>query len=211
VISPADHYAKQLLGSGADRWLFARGIWSQSIFGWKLGYVGKALKGDEAFVGCLTIPYYDGLGRERPEAMRFRPLYVNPRAKYLNRSGAPHHLFGLMYTDYPKVYVAEGEIDAITLWQTGRKAVGVAGADAWRKPWRWLFRNCEEVIVVFDNDMEKDRPDGRKVNAGQSGAGQVYRALESLGLHVRNVKLPQGHDVNSLYIADRKKLEGVLG
>ncbi len=209
--SPADHYFNQLVSSGADRWLSARGIWANTIIAWKLGYVGKPLKGDEKYMGCLSIPYFDGLGRERADAMRFRPLYPNPPVKYLSRDLAKPHLFGLLYTNYPKVYVAEGELDCITLWQTGRKAVGVAGTNAWHKEWRWLFRNCEEVVLVFDNDPDRLRPDGTKVNVGQIGAAQVFRGLESLGIHVRNVKLPQGEDVNSLYLKDRKLLEERLG
>ena len=207
-LNRAEHYAAQLAGSGADAWLAKRGLWAVSIIEWKLGYVRVPLPGDEDYVGCLTIPYFDGLGRER--GMRFRPLYANPVAKYLSRDGERPHLFAPMYTEYPRVYIAEGELDAITLWQTGRKAVGIQGTNAWRNEWRWLFRHCEEVALVFDNDPEKLRPDGTKVNAGQLAASKLYRDLEGLGLSVRNVKLPVGYDVNALYVADRARLEKLL-
>lgn len=209
VTPRADYYHAQLVGSGAELWLARRGIWAVSVIDWRLGYVRQPLEGDERFVGCLTIPYFDGLGRER--GMRFRPLYANPPAKYLSRVDDRPHLFAPMYTECPKVFVAEGEIDTITLWQTGRKAVGVPGASAWQESWKWLFRNCGEVVLVFDNDLEKVRPDGTRVNPGQLAASRVYRDLESLGLSVRNVRLPVGHDVNSLCLADRRLLEDLLG
>jgi len=197
-VSPARFYHEQLLGSGADRWLFDRRIWADAILGWQLGFVEKPLKGDEDYVGCLTIPYFDGLGRER--TMRFRPIADRPHPqKYLSRPKDPAHLFGVQYSDYPKVYITEGELDAIVLWQLGRKAVGVPGASLWKPVWKWLFRNTEEVVLIMDGD-----------DAGQTGAGKIYRSLESINVPVRNVRPPGGHDVNSLFIADPKELERLL-
>jgi len=193
----ADFYHQQLVGSGKLDWLVRdRKISLKAIKAFKLGYVGKpAVEDHERFVGCVSIPYFDANDHER--SIRFRTFRDHP--KYLSQSGDEPHLFAVRYSEEPKVFVTEGEIDAVTLWMTGRKAVGVPGAQTWKPSWKWLFRNCEEVVVVFDGD-----------DSGKVGQAKIMRDLGQT-CYARGVEMPAGMDVNDLFRKSRKHLEALLG
>lgn len=195
-MSFGDYYHQQLLGSGKLDWLIKeRGIGLKAIRAFKLGFVREpAVLEHETYKGCLVIPYYDGRGRER--TIRFRSFRGKP--KYLSLPKSEPHLFAIKYADEPRVFVVEGELDAITIWQSKRRAVGVPGANLWKDEWKWCFRNCEEVIVLFDQDQ-----------AGREGAARIVRSLRQV-VAVRGIELPDEMDVNELYCKDRRLLEGLL-
>lgn len=194
----AEYYHRQLMGSGKLDWLVkSRRIGLKAIRAFKLGYVKHpAIEAHDPYQGMLVIPYLDAYDHER--TLRFRSFNGGP--KYLSMAKARMHLFAVRYTEEPKVYVCEGELDAITIWQTGRKAVGVPGATAWKDQWKWLFRACEEVVVVFDGD-----------EAGGRGATRILRSLNEVASYVRTVEMPPGKDVNDVFRASRKALEEILG
>jgi DNA primase len=178
------------------RWLRNRGLSEDTIWEAQLGFVGVPEPGDERFRGCVVFPYSDGRGNPRPP--RFRHLDPRSPRKYDNRSGSKLHLYGVELTQEPVVYLAEGEIDALTLRQMGKAGIGVPGAKAFKREWRWLFRDCDLVVVVMDPDDEGEKAKARI-------AGQLSQVVD-----VRKVVLPGTSDVNDLYRSDPKLLERLL-
>lgn len=194
-----DEYAAQLWGSPASEYLRRRGLLHSTIQRFNLGFVGKPATGAHArYRGRVSIPYTDGLGRER--GIRYRSLGpTDERYKYLAPKNFSH-LFAVRASDHPVVFITEGEIDAMTLWQLGYRAVGVPGAQVWKDHFKYLFRNVDEAVICFDFDEPKRGPDGRTVNPGQVAAAKIYRSLESAGIVTRAVTLPRGSDVNDCYL-----------
>jgi hypothetical protein len=198
-------------------YLRSRGFSNYTISrkGWNLGVVEKPLPGHERFEGALTIPYRTADGREC--GIKFRWPYRHT-PKYDSVGLDPPRMFAVKFTYAPVVYVVTGELNAITLHQLGLKGVGAPGDNSWHPSWRWLFRDCDEVIVVPDADRDAQEPgvddDGRTIPAtkGIMFRMKVMGSLRGLPPAVRVVNLPPGHDVNSLYLEDRKllrhKLEG---
>lgn len=193
-----DAYHSMLWGSPAAEYLRSRGLLHSTIERFNLGYVAKPAPGHARYRGRISIPYSDGLGRER--GIRYRSLPGGQDPRYLATKGFDH-LFAVRASDHPVVYITEGEIDAMILWQMGLRAVAVPGTQAWKDHYRLLFRNCDEVVICFDSDEPKrDEQTGRmKPNAGQMGAVKVYRSLERLGVVTRSVMLPRGTDINEAY------------
>ena len=191
-----DFYAKQFWSSPAADYLRGRGLLHSTITRFNLGYVGEAARGHHRYRGMVSIPYSDGLGRER--GIRYRALPGREdNIRYLATKGF-NHLFAVRATDHGVVYLCEGEIDAMILWQLGYRAVGIPGANAWQDYHKFLFRNCEEVRIVFDNDTPTRG--GRRQNPGQQAAAKIWRSLERIGVVTQAVMLPAGMDVNEAYL-----------
>ena len=72
---------------------------------------------------------------------------TSPRSPYL----APDAIPRAREAGKP-LYVVEGEIDALSLWRTGRFAIGVPGVQAWHDGWTKQLRGLEHVIVLGDRD-----------------------------------------------------------
>ncbi len=191
-------------------WLRHRGISIETINQWKLGYVRHPLEGHERFQGCISIPYFDAEGGEW--GVRFRRKHGLP--KYDGIAGVEGHLFAGRYSSERVVFITEGEFDCMILHQMRFKAVGVAGANMWKHHWRFMFRACEEIVVVPDADGEPaERLSGgvmRSATKGQLFKAKVMSSLKGLPAHIRVVRLPEGHDVNSLYLEDRDLLRSLL-
>ena len=96
------------------------------------------------------------------------------------------------------MHLTEGEFDAILLEQLGINAVGVPGASTFRDDWRWLFVG-NDVRIIFDADK-----------AGTDSALAVERLLRTVAERVAIVKLPDDHDVSSLFVENPDELWGVL-
>lgn len=194
----AEYYHRQLMGSGKLDWLVKqRRIGLRAIRAFRLGYVGApAVEAHQRYTGMLVIPYLDAYDHER--TLRFRSFNGGP--KYFSLPGARSHLFAVRYSEESKVYITEGELDAITIWQTKRRAVGVPGSTSWKDHWRWLFRSCDEVVVVFDGD-----------EAGKRGTAKILQSLQTVAPYVRAVEMPEGSDVNDVFRSSRSHLEELLG
>lgn len=109
--------------------------------------------------------------------------------KYLGVDGVETRIYNakalVAPTDY--IFVCEGELDAATLTVCGWPAIGLPGANSWKKHYPRLLAGFSKVILVADGD-----------DAGHKLASTFRRALPTSG----NVILcEQGQDVNSTYIA----------
>jgi DNA primase len=206
-----DRYHAAFWASPAAPYLLDRGLLHSTIERFRIGFVSSPAPGHARYRGRIAIPYEDGMGRER--GIRYRKMPDDPHpAKYLGVKGF-NHLFAVRASDYPVVYLTEGELDAMILWQLGYRAVGVPGTQTWQDEWRFLFRNCDEVVITFDNDEPKLDPTTGKVRpgAGQLGAMKVWRSLDKAGVVTRTTNLPRGMDVNeALLELGEKQLRALL-
>lgn len=175
------HYAKHI--AGAEDYLARRGITLADAHTAHLGLVVEPLPGHEQFVNRLAIPYITPTG---VVDIRFRSMY-GEEPKYMGMSGTETRLYNVaaisQATDF--IAVCEGEIDAITLTQKcGIPAIGVPGANSWKRHYSKLLQDFERIYVFADGD-QPGSDFGKKL------------AREVQGVIVIN--MPDGEDVNSIF------------
>ncbi len=175
-------------------YLQGRGLLQNTIAEAKLGYVPPG--GDSRFAHCIAIPYHDAQGRWR--LTRYRHLRPNHPQKYDAPKHSSRHIYGVAQVREPVVYITEGEFDALILRQMGKASVAIPGAQSWDRAWRWLFRDCDLVVVLMDNDEE-----GRK--ASRRVASQIGTVTDVMVLD-----LPQDMDVTDLYLTNPDELRRLL-
>lgn len=173
--------------------LRSRGISHSTADRFGLGRVARG-----RYAGRLTFPYRDGQYRVR--AIRYRSV-DGREPKVINEAGKGLHIFAVRAADEAVGVICEGEIDAMTAWQCGVKAVGIPGANTWKEEWAYLFRNCEVVKVAMDND-----------EAGRKGAHYIGRTIKRIGVDVDLAQLAEGQDINDLYLKEgREAVREALG
>jgi DNA primase len=83
--------------------------------------------------------------------------------------------------------VCEGELDTITMSSCiGIPCIGVPGANSWKKHYTRLLADFERVFIFADGDQP-----------GTEFARSLARELP-----VTIVQLPEGEDVNSMYVSN---------
>lgn len=170
------------------RWLSQRGLSDATIRKYLLGWDG----GRKAIV----IPYLNALG----EVRRLRYRNFEGDTKYIWGQGEKGaHIFHVRATRKPRLWMTEGEFDAMILAQMGFPAVSVPGAKLFKSEWKYLFAYCKQLTCVFDSD-----------EAGLEGAQRVAGILGPMVGDFRNVRLPPGLDVTDLYLQDKTKLEELV-
>lgn len=175
-------------------YLTDRGLSSDYIERYHLGWTGAGYEG--RYTNCISIPYLTGTGELR--GVRFRRL-DDGQPKYLHIKSHKGHLFNVGSVKHHRVYLTEGEFDALILEQMGLPAVGVPGAEAFKQEWKWLFVG-NDVRIIFDAD-----------DAGKQAAGQLNRLLRGVAEETQVVRLPEGEDVSSLYRQNKDTLLQILG
>lgn len=184
-------YQMQLLetteGEKAIRYLASRGLNQKTVESFRLGYVLTPMPGHDLYQGRLAIPYLTPAGIT---TIRYRAL-DDSNPKYLSMPGDQVRIFNPAALANRKVFIAEGEIDAITAVQAGLPTVGLPGANSWIKLWKRCFR-YRDVTVLVDNDDD---------GSGQKMAEKMTEELYGC----RIVKMPKGHDVNSFTVANGEK------
>lgn len=172
-----------------------RGLRPFWIKQFKLGWVQEPARGHERYVGRISIPYLTAHGEVR--GLRFRRI-DGERPKYDGDPGVQAHLFAVRYASERLVYVTEGEFDCMIVHQIGKRAVGVPGANHFKREWRWAFRHAGLVIGVLDGNG-----DTKAAAMFKTGLAQSLRDMPPTLLFKQ---MPEGHDVNSLFLEDRKAL-----
>lgn len=175
-------------------YLQGRGLSTSTVIDAKLGYCTSAMS--PRFGDSIAIPYFDAQHRHR--ATRYRHLRPGTRNKYDAPAGSSRHLYGVEAISSPVVYVTEGEFDSLILRQLGAAAVAIPGAQSWDRSWRWLFRDCDLVVVALDSDEEGTKAQ-RKV------ASQVATVTE-----VETIDLPAGMDVTELWLTNPTELRRLM-
>jgi len=170
----------------AEDYLKQRGIPIEVARLARLGVVEEPEVGHEAYKGRLSIPYVTKSG---VVDLRFRSLNPAVEPKYMGLTGAETRMYNVL--DIEKagdwIGVCEGELDTITLSScVGIPCVGVPGANSWKKHYTRLLADFERVFVFADGDQP-----------GREFASSLARELP-----VTIVNLPDGEDVNSIYVSE---------
>ena len=175
------HYGKNL--HLAEQYLASRGLDLTVAGTYRLGVVQDPLPGHEQYVGRLAIPY---IAKTGVIDVRFRDMAGNSDVKYLGLPGAETHLYNVtsIFHSSSIIGICEGEIDTITLEQCGISAVGVPGANNWKKHYSRVLRDFSRIIVFADGDQ-----------AGQDFGRHISKELG----YVTIINMPDGEDVNSVY------------
>ena len=182
--------------SQAVEYLARRGLDENAVRTARLGVVFKPQPGHEQFQGMISIPYQTPTG---VVAIKFRRL-DNGQPKYTAPMGQRTRMYNVLAlgraTD--TVAVCEGELDALVLEQmVSVPSVGVSGANNWKDHFPRLLRGFPNVLIVTDNDIEKDNG----ANPGQELATRILGTLP----YARNILLPTGMDVNEFFLAEGRE------
>lgn len=160
---------------------------------------GLVIKSEEGrgfydrFRGRLMFPLFD----HRGNAVGFAGRLLDPKAveaKYVNTSETPVYvkgdlLYGLNVTkDEIKkknlAVVVEGEIDAISSYQTGvRNVVAIKGSALTVNQVRLLKRYSENISLALDADV-----------AGDAAARRGIEIADQAGLDIKVIQVPFGKD-----------------
>jgi len=168
----------------AEDYLKNRGIPMEVARLARLGVVEEAETGHEAFQGRLSIPYITKTG---VVDIRFRSLNPAVEPKYMGMTGVETKMYNVLDIERAGDYIGicEGEIDTLTLSSLiGIPCVGVPGANSWKKHYTRLLADFERVFVFADGDQP-----------GKEFATSLARELP-----VTVIQLPDGQDVNSMYV-----------
>ena len=141
-------------------------------------------KGYDAYVHRIVVPLEGNLyGRSiSPTA---------PPHRFL--PGAKGGLYGWEQARHAaEVILVEGLFDYAVLWEAGFRNVTCAmGTHLNGHQFRQLHDRPRTVYLVFDADAN---------GSGQSASQSLACRLQELGLNVRIVPLPNGHDPNSFFV-----------
>lgn len=145
----------------------------------------------------LAIPYLrrHGSSPEFAVSIRFRCLQTHEHqghGKYNTEPGDQGRLYNTQALTRPEewVVITEGELDALTVEVCEIPAVGVPGATQWKPHFARAFAGYDTVYILTDGDE----------------AGHKFgRAVADTLPNARIIPMPDGHDVNSLYVAEGKE------
>lgn len=177
----------------AAEYLEQRGITEATAVLARLGVVDEPIHGDsDSAYNRLSIPY---ITRSGVVDLRFRCLREHNCAdsgcpKYLGRAGASlriYHVESLVSAD-SAIRVTEGELDALILNQLGYAAVGLPGAESWKRHWHRLFEDFSRIVVFGDGDS--------------AGHRFIKKLMDEFPQSVESVQLPDGEDVNSMFLKE---------
>lgn len=189
-----NHLQKELLGRATDKYvgsislahdyLANRGIPLEVARLAQLGVVAEPEVGHEQYIGRLAIPYITKTG---VVDLRFRSLNPAVEPKYMGLTGAETKMYNVLDIERAGDFigVCEGELDTITMSRcVGIPCVGVPGANSWKKHYTRLLADFERVFVFADGDQP----------------GTEFARFLARELPVTIVQLPDGEDVNSMYV-----------
>lgn len=187
----AQYQADLAADAQAQQYLLRRGFQQETAQRFRLGVVRHPVTGHEGYAGRLAIPYLTPHGAVN---INFRCTRdhdcktVDGHRKYLKPDGSSSNLFNVLDLRQPSdfICIAEGELDAITLSMIGLPAVGVPGVENWQAH----FGRCLEDFVT------------KYVFADGDKAGRKFASFMAKEAGARPVRIPDGHDCNSLYLKE---------
>jgi len=187
--------AQEMYSSNLERaipYLKSRGIDLATASSRGLGFVTEPIKGHKNAKGRLSIPYQTPAG---VIGFTFRCIQdhnckeIDKHSKYWKPGGSPPELYGVLdvFKDTLDIHIAEGEIDTITLSELcSLPALGFPGATNWRPWWKNVLQDFQRVFVWSDPDV--------------GGDSMINKLQKELGRSAIHVQLPEGYDVNALYL-----------
>lgn len=174
----SDKYASMLKDRALIDLTTERGIDADTFKRWKIGWTGQR----------YAIPVREASG----SMTDLRVIKLFPKkGPLMSTKGMSTGLFGahLVKPGKGKIYICEGEWDAMALDMLARKlkkdavVVGVPGAGTFKVHWVELFRG-KEVIVLYDND-----------EAGENGERVVAQKLKGVAASLKFIHWDQGMEV----------------
>lgn len=142
----------------------------------------------------LAIPYlrYSADDDLLVVAMRYRcidPHEHSGHGKYNTEPGDRPRLYNTESLNKPvdRVAITEGELDSVAATICGLESIGIPGATSWQPHFREAFLGYETVWILADGD-----------EAGMRFARVVAESLPN----ARIIPMPDGDDVNSLYVRE---------
>lgn len=204
----ADSYHAQMMtdggGQGALAYLEDRGLGAvtslQDVTSrYRLGVVlDPVVPEHEQFRGRLCIPYLTQAGVVQ---MKFRCLEDHSCKeekcdKYVGLPGQGARIYNVsaLFRAGDTICVCEGELDALVLDMLGAPAVGIPGAEAWKKHYKYVLNDFTRVVAFCDGD----------------DAGRKFGSLLREKVAAVTVQCPQGMDVNSVYLSPNMGPEWLL-
>lgn len=182
-----------------DAYLILRGIDPKTRIGARLGVVADPMPGHGWYRGMLAIPYLGHDGRVLQ--IRFRCLEKHDHqghGKYNTVKHDPARMFNVpaIHQARNEIHIAEGELDALVLNQIGLPAVGIPGANSWKRHHRRMLAGFSRIFVWGDPD-----------DAGSEMVNKVSRSLRQ----AKAIRLKDG-DVSETYLSRGKDfLLGLAG
>jgi len=176
----------------AAEYLEGRGITEDTAVSARLGVVDEPIHGDaDSTYNRLTIPF---ITRSGVVDLRYRCIRPHDCGdvgcpKYLGRPGSSlriYHVEALVSAD-SAICVTEGELDALILNQLGFPAVGLPGAESWKRHWHRLFEDFQRIVVFGDADS--------------AGRRFIKKMMDEFPQTVEGVQIPgeDGEDVNYMF------------
>jgi hypothetical protein len=154
---------------------------------------------DQKYQGqpAVRISYRGMDGSE--EAVQYRIALKKSEKGYDRfrwRTGSKAMLYGLWRLEKIRkvgwIVLVEGESDTQTLWYHGIPALGIPGADTWKREWAGYLDGVERIYVVVEPDK------------GGETLREALAATASLRDRIYLVELGEHKDVSGLYLSDRE-------
>jgi hypothetical protein len=177
----------------AAEYLEGRGITEDTAVSARLGVVDDEIHGDpNAAFQRLSIPYStrSGVVDLRFRCIRGHDCSAVGCAKYLGRPGQTLRIYGVedLVSAGDTIAVTEGELDRLILRQLGYPAVGLPGAESWKRHWRRLLEDFTRIVVFGDGDA--------------AGRRFIKKMMDEFPQSVQGVQLPDDEDVNTMFLAE---------
>jgi replicative DNA helicase len=179
----------------AQAYLTSRGLKKETWQAWHLG-----VKTDRDGIKWLLIPYING---NQITDVKYRTLPPHER-RFQRLGGGESILYGQhLLAEHKrdkerKLYLVEGEIDALTLWQQGFAPVlsTTTGAGSFKSEWYDAIESYdpEQIVICYDSDV-----------AGQKGADAHLKKFEEDNRTCLNVVLPDVKDANEYFLTHTKE------
>jgi twinkle protein len=172
----------------AIAYLASRGITMETARAWRVG-LKVTSSGDRQLLIPLINQDNEVCGAKYRTLPPAEKLYLNMKDGELILFG--EHMLDAHRQQRPRrLFVAEGEIDAMTLWQNGFRPVvsTTAGAGTFKADWYDTVKDFdpETIYIVYDTDP-----------AGQKGAEDLKKRFSDR--NVINVFLPEVKDANEFF------------
>ena len=178
------------------RYLTGRGLTPETLRTYRIGVVIRS------HVPWVLIPYaYNTTHVTAYKMMAFdreENTWMRSEKGRIMKTVGTGKLFPMHRLQRQAIYLCEGEFDAMILRQMGYNALtGTVGAGTFKPEWvRTIKDYTDTVYIAYDAD--------------ESGAKGARKAARALQLATRMVDLPEGLDVNDLYLRDKDHLVHLL-
>jgi len=154
----------------------------------QLGLINQ--HGYDALYRRIVFPCFDG---SRPVNLYGRSIGSAAPHRFLPRPKGGLFAWSTVGTS-PDVILVEGLFDLAVLWQAGFVNTTCAFGTHLTQAQFLQLSDCPDrkVFIAFDSDLN---------GAGQDGARFLAQRLDSAGLKVRIVDLPEGQDPNTYFLS----------